>query len=162
MGIMGDQITDIQNNQPPPNNPPPPSPVAQSSAPTTTLTPQGTPKFKEPTVFNGKATQVVGFLQEIRDALYLLRSTYVTDKDKCIYLATYLGEGTPKEWYKSILISDADCVYKEDELVQNFDKFTAHFKKHFGDSDLVATAHNKLDNLYQMGSVATYAARFME
>ena len=30
-------------------------------------------KFKEPAIFTGKATQVVGFLQEIKDTLYLLR-----------------------------------------------------------------------------------------
>ncbi|KAJ3825558.1 hypothetical protein F5880DRAFT_223397, partial [Lentinula raphanica] len=77
-------------NQPPVNvQPPIPS--------TTAVTNRGTPKFKEPSIFTGKATQVVGFLQEIRDTLHLLRGTYTTDKDKCLYMATYFGEGTPKE-----------------------------------------------------------------
>ncbi|KAE9403169.1 hypothetical protein BT96DRAFT_936695 [Gymnopus androsaceus JB14] len=58
-----------------------------------------------------------GFLQEIKDTLYLLWNTYTTDKDKGIYLATYLSDGTPKEWYKSMLISNVDKLYKVLEII---------------------------------------------
>jgi hypothetical protein len=116
---------------------------------------KATPKFKEPTMFTGKATQVVGFIQEVKDTVYLLRDVYVLDKDKCIYMSTYLGPGTPKEWYNSILLLSPD-------LLDDFSGFCDAFRKHFGDSNLAVTAQNKLDNLYQTGSAAQYAARFME
>ncbi|KAI3621719.1 hypothetical protein WG66_016720 [Moniliophthora roreri] len=48
------------------------------------------------------------------------------------------------------------------ELLNDFGKFTESFKKHFRDSNIIATAQNKLDELYQTGSAAQYIARFNE
>uniref|UniRef100_A0A0W0G7F4 Retrotransposon gag domain-containing protein n=1 Tax=Moniliophthora roreri TaxID=221103 RepID=A0A0W0G7F4_MONRR len=47
-------------------------------------------------------------------------------------------------------------------LLNDFRKFTESFKKHFEDSNIVTTAQNKLDELYQTGSAAQYIARFNE
>ncbi|EEB88878.1 hypothetical protein MPER_13098, partial [Moniliophthora perniciosa FA553] len=115
----------------------------------------GTPKFKEPRVFDGKGTSVVPFLQEIKNAVYLSRRSLATEKDKCVYLSTYLGNGSPREWYNSIDIQTP-------ELLNDFDKFTDDFKKHFGDSNIVATAQNKIDEIHQTGSAAQYVARLNE
>ncbi|KAI3596166.1 hypothetical protein WG66_008958 [Moniliophthora roreri] len=61
----------------------------------------------------------------------------------------------PKEWYNSIDLNNK-------ELLNNFGKFTESFKKHFGDLNIIATAQNKFDELYQTGSAAQYIARFNE
>ncbi|EEB92456.1 hypothetical protein MPER_09028 [Moniliophthora perniciosa FA553] len=117
--------------------------------------PRGIPKFKEPGVFNGKASSVTQFLQDIKNAIQLSRSSLISDHDKCLYFSTYLGSGAPKEWYNSIELHNRS-------LLDDFEKFAESFKKHFGDSNIVATAQNKLDDLHQTGSAAQYIARFNE
>ncbi|KAI3601006.1 hypothetical protein WG66_014903 [Moniliophthora roreri] len=117
--------------------------------------PKGIPKFKKPNVFNGKALLVTQFLQDIRNAIQLSRCSLVSDHNKCLYFSTYFGSGAPKEWYNSIELNNK-------ELLNDFGKFTESFKKHFGDSNIIATAQNKLDELYQTGSAAQYIARFNE
>ncbi|KAI3618821.1 hypothetical protein WG66_015017 [Moniliophthora roreri] len=79
----------------------------------------------------------------------------VSDHDKCLYFSTYLGSGAPKEWYNSVKLNNRT-------LLDDFTKFTESFKKHFGDSNIVATAQSKLDDLYQTGSAAQYIAWFNE
>ncbi|KAJ3965156.1 hypothetical protein EV361DRAFT_873425 [Lentinula raphanica] len=86
---------------PHPSTPPSTTPAMFNAAPRS-------PKFKEPTVFDGKGSKVEGFIQEISDALTLLRNTYTSGQDKCLYMASYLGDGTPREWYKSIRINNRD------------------------------------------------------
>ncbi|KAI3616219.1 hypothetical protein WG66_013834 [Moniliophthora roreri] len=115
--------------------------------------PKGIPKFKKPNVFNGKALLVTQFLQDIRNAIQLSRCSLVSDHNKCLYFSTYFGSGAPKEWYNSIELNNK-------ELLNDFGKFTENFKKHFRDSNIIATAQNKLDELYQTGSAAQYIARF--
>uniref|UniRef100_A0A0W0FP06 Retrotransposon gag domain-containing protein n=1 Tax=Moniliophthora roreri TaxID=221103 RepID=A0A0W0FP06_MONRR len=95
--------------------------------------PKGVPKFKKPNVFNGKALLVIQFLQDIRNAIQLSHCSL----------------------YNSIELNNK-------ELLNDFGKFTESFKKHFGDSNIIATAQNKLDELYQTGSAAQYIARFNE
>ncbi|ESK81475.1 hypothetical protein Moror_2206 [Moniliophthora roreri MCA 2997] len=116
---------------------------------------KGTAKFKEPKPFDGKASSVTQFLQDIRNTIQLSHRSLISDHDKCLYFFTYLGPGAPKEWYNSVELHNR-------ELLDDFEKFAESFKKHFGDSNIVATAQNKLDELYQTRSAAQYIARFNE
>ncbi|KAI3604843.1 hypothetical protein WG66_008606 [Moniliophthora roreri] len=117
--------------------------------------PKGIPKFKEPNVFNSKASSVTQFLQDIRNMIQLSHHSLVSDHNKCLYFSTYLGSRAPKEWYNSVELNNK-------ELLNYFGKFMESFKKHFRDSNIVATAQNKLDKMYQTGSAAQYIARFNE
>ncbi|ESK81264.1 hypothetical protein Moror_8480 [Moniliophthora roreri MCA 2997] len=88
-------------------------------------------------------------------SIYQTVSQIVSDHDKCLYFSTYLGSGAPKEWYNSVELNNRT-------LLDDFAKFTESFKKHFRDSNIVATAQSKLDDLYQTGSAAQYIAWFNE
>lgn len=112
-----------------------------------------TARFHEPRVFDGKAREVVSFLREIRAALHLQRDALTTDYDKAVWLALYLKDGTPTEWFRSVELA-------RPALLQNFDGLVEDFKKHFEDPDLVATSYRKLEELKQTGAAAQYAARF--
>ncbi|ESK93271.1 hypothetical protein Moror_14565 [Moniliophthora roreri MCA 2997] len=116
---------------------------------------KGIAKFKEPKPFDGKASSITQFLQDIRNAIQLSYCSLVSDHNKCLYFSTYLESGTLKEWYNSVELNNR-------ELLDDFEKFAESFKKHFGDSNIVATAQNKLDKLYQTGSAAQYIAWFNE
>ncbi|KAI3616569.1 hypothetical protein WG66_011385 [Moniliophthora roreri] len=117
--------------------------------------PKGVPKFKEPKIFDGKASSVTQFLQDIKNTIQLSRRSLVSDHDKCLYFSTYLSSGALKEWYNSVELNNRT-------LLDDFAKFAESFKKHFGDSNIVATAQSKLDDLYQTGSAAQYIAWFNE
>ncbi|KAG5635909.1 hypothetical protein DXG03_005147 [Asterophora parasitica] len=52
---------------------------AQPAAPTTD--PRGAPRFREPQTFKGKATDVQKFLQDVRDAVQLLRAQLPLKQD---------------------------------------------------------------------------------
>ncbi|KAK1234121.1 hypothetical protein PQX77_002678 [Marasmius sp. AFHP31] len=114
-----------------------------------------TGKFNEPTMFSGQATAIPGFVQSIKDTLYLQCHIYVTDKDKCIYMSTYFSQGLAKEWYNAVLKLNPSCL-------DEFDNFLTAFIKNFGDSNLIASAQKKLDNLFQTGPASQYAAKFMD
>ncbi|KAI3601342.1 hypothetical protein WG66_013363 [Moniliophthora roreri] len=117
--------------------------------------PKGIAKFKEPKPFDGKTSSVTRFLQDIRNTIQLSCRSLISDHDKCLYFSTYLGPGAPKEWYNSVELHNR-------ELLDDFEKFVESFKKHFGNSNIVATAQNKLNELYQTGSAAQYIAHFNE
>ncbi|ESK81033.1 hypothetical protein Moror_16273 [Moniliophthora roreri MCA 2997] len=116
---------------------------------------KGTSTFNKPSIFTGKATQVVGFLQEITDTLYLLCDIYTTDRDKCIYMSTYFSSSSSKKQYKTTL--ELDKAQKTSLLV-SFTSFCDAFKKHFGNSNLVTTVQNHIDDLYQTESASQYSA----
>ncbi|KAJ3784016.1 hypothetical protein GGU10DRAFT_377149 [Lentinula aff. detonsa] len=64
-------------------NPPAPAPIPHQPTPPPTIpAPSGSapksPKFKEPSTFDGKGSKVEGFMQEISDALTLLRHNYTS------------------------------------------------------------------------------------
>ena len=134
--------------------------LAQTSS-TTTTAPSGTsrnaPKFREPRIFTGKASDVEAFLNEMRDAVQLSRGQLPVDRDRSIYMGTYLGDGSPKSWYNSVRKHN-------DSLLDNFTAFCERFEAHFGDPDVTATAQEKLLKLRQdqFGSCAAYVARFEE
>lgn len=132
---------------PPPVHTPAPTPSSSD--------PRGTPRFKEPTVFGGSASEVEGFIIEIKNAVYLQCNALPTDHDKCIYLSSYLKHGSPKSWYYGILASKQHLTY-------DFEAFISDFRSHFGDSNLSGNALRKLKELKQTGSCAGYASRSRE
>ncbi|KAG5220090.1 Retrotransposon-derived protein [Salix suchowensis] len=77
----------------PPLAPPPPQFPAAPLAPQLADIPCSTAKFKEPRIFTGKASNVPGFIAEVSDGVELQRAQLPTDKDKCFYMGTYLGNG---------------------------------------------------------------------
>ncbi|KAK1224215.1 hypothetical protein PQX77_012899 [Marasmius sp. AFHP31] len=118
---------------PHPPAPPPPPPVQTNS----TDSPGGGMRFKKPDVFKGKAETVPGFILDIRNTLYLQCAAYKTDRDKSLYLCTYLADGSPKDFLRSI---DAT----RPELLDDFEDFLKAFKDHFGDSNIAKTAMGKI------------------
>jgi hypothetical protein len=120
-----------------------------------TPNPRGNPRFREPFVFKGKATEVNDFLMLIKDAIHLSRKALPTEDDKCIYMATYLAEGSPRQWYTAVRLKHTDTLL-------NFEQFCEDFKAHFGSSNIQSEASRKINALYQTGSAATYAARYQE
>ncbi|RXW13331.1 hypothetical protein EST38_g12525 [Candolleomyces aberdarensis] len=105
--------------------------LASGSAPSTSGG-SGAPKFREPRVFNGRADQVDGFLREIENAMYLQRRSLTTDRDRVLYMGSFLGDGFPR------------------------------FRQHFEQSDQYADALRKLGELKQTGSAAAFTSRFLE
>lgn len=148
------QLGNVANAIPPPAPPPPQFPAAPL-APQLVDIPRGAAKFKEPRVFTGKASDVPGFIAEVSDGVELQRAQLPTDRDKCFYMGTYLGNGSPKLWYASV---KANQPY----LLQNFTSFCEAFKSHFGDQDLAGTAYRKIQALRQTDSVGAYSSRFHE
>ncbi|OBZ76513.1 Retrotransposon-derived protein PEG10 [Grifola frondosa] len=104
--------------------------------------------FHEPHVFTGKAEEVIPFLREIRNAVYLQRKVLPDDYDRAIYLAH------TSRWCPGLL--------DRQHLLYNWEALLADFRSNFEDSDLVATSLDKLERLYQTGSAAMYSSRFKE
>ncbi|KAJ4473798.1 hypothetical protein J3R30DRAFT_3511627, partial [Lentinula aciculospora] len=82
------------------NNPPAPAPIPrQPTSPSTIPVPNNSapksPQFKELGTLDGKGSKVEGSMQDISDAF------------------TLLGDGTPREWYKSVRSNDRDLIESE-------------------------------------------------
>ncbi|KAF4609748.1 hypothetical protein D9613_011974 [Agrocybe pediades] len=124
-----------------------PSPIPHGS---------GVPRFHKPRVYDGSPTELDVFVREVTTALFLQRHSLPTDRDKSLYLSSYLADGSPTSWLTSIKKT-------QPHLFDNYAAFLDAFKKHFEDSDRYATALHTLCNLRQgSGSAATYASRFRE
>jgi hypothetical protein len=120
------------------------------------------PKFREPVMFSGKASDVESFISDVDDCLALQPYSFPFDKNRCIYFSRYLSETSagnaqtvPKQWFRSL---------KRDSphLLNSFPAFVNAFRKHFGDSNLAYTSLRKLEALKQTGPASNYAARFTE
>ena len=148
---------------PPPPPPSAPSEISQLVAGLSALVkqmsekkdPKGAPKFKEPALFDGKSSKVTEFVQDMKNAIWLSRNVLPTPYDECIYFSTFLGQGSPREWWKAVLLSKKNLLESTDDLIRDFEQ-------HFGDSDIATTAQRKLDALWQTGSAASYFSRFNE
>lgn len=132
--------------------PPAPSVAASMHAPTSSERPL---KAKEPRIFSGAAEEVEPFIDEVLTNIRLQRMT--DSLDKISFLSTYLKDGNPKIWYRSLRASE-----ETESLLYDFDSFLAAFRQHFADPNYSRTALRKMRALKQTGSCATYAARFRE
>ncbi|KAF5325579.1 hypothetical protein D9758_018233 [Tetrapyrgos nigripes] len=129
-----------------------------SSTSTTTTTTTSTlkpPSFTQPEKFKGKSSDVEYFIREVTDAIELLGPSLLTERSKCLWMTTLLGDGSPKQWYFSVSTG-------EPTLLNSFSAFVERFKDHFGDSNLEYNAELKLKKLKQTGLAAAYASCFLE
>ena len=133
------------------------SQAASASAAIPVVTkPSGTLRVREPRVFDGRAIELMPFLDELASAMHLQRQHFQTDYDRSIYLSLYLkAPGAPSSWFHAIQIQRPD-------LLHDFEALKADFKKHFDDPDLKASKQRELERLVQKGSAAEYSARFHE
>lgn len=132
-------------------------PSLASSAPLTVSAPvvpsdhsevhHATPKINLPKVFSGKPRDVETFLVSILDVIELLRRTLATNCERSLYMGTALGEGSTQTWYVSI------CT-NEPNLLDNFEEFVKHFRKHF---TYVDVKHDTMHKIKIMGQ-DTYSA----
>ncbi|KAF5391221.1 hypothetical protein D9757_003056 [Collybiopsis confluens] len=111
------------------------------------------PTFNPPKEFKGKVSEVDAFISSIDTAVRLQRAALITEEDKCLYMTTFLGEGTPAQWYRGVLVSKPN-------ILNDFADFKTAFRRHFGDSNVAFSSRAKLVTLVQTGSTASYAARF--
>ncbi|RXW12481.1 hypothetical protein EST38_g13374 [Candolleomyces aberdarensis] len=130
--------------------------LASGSAPSTSGG-SGAPKFREPRVFNSRADQVDGFLREIENAMYLQRRSLTTDRDRVLYMGSFLGDGSSGTWYHTIQLNNSTTG-----LLDNYPGFVNSFRQHFEQSDQYADALRKLGELKRTGSAAAFTSRFLE
>ena len=112
-------------------------------------------KFSDPTQFSGKSKDVDSFVKTIQSRISSSPGTLVTDFQMVTYFASWLGSGVPEKWFLGVRESQPG-------LLHDYPAFVQAFTNHFGDPDLVETAHQQLATLWQTGSASTYVARFQE
>lgn len=104
-------------------------------------------------MFNGKSSEVVPFLREVRS--YIELTNISSEKQKTTLFSMYLKDGSPIQWFNTI-------EAKRSELLYDWEELQRIFTTRFQDSDLVSTSLRKLEALKQTGSAATYANLFEE
>lgn len=88
-------------------------------------------------------------------------SRFVTERQKLVYATSYL-KGTPLLWVNPLLNKYLGAGPEDPipEELASFDAFSRSLKALYGDPNLERNALTALDNLKQLGSVATYISRF--
>ena len=132
----------------------PAAPVSTATlAPTSSVRPIKGAKLSQ---FSGKVQDVERFLQDLRDDIELQGNAFATDRQKVLYMASFLcGTQTAHDWVSGIRVSHP-------LLLDDFNPFSVAFERHFGASNKVEEALRKIRALKQTGSAANYAARFRE
>ncbi len=112
-------------------------------------------KFSDPTQFSSKSKDVDSFVKTIQSRISSSPGTLVTDFQMVTYFASWLGSSILEKWFLGVQES-------QPSLLHDYLAFVQAFTNHFGDPDLVETAHRQLAVLWQTGSASTYVARFQE
>ena len=112
-------------------------------------------KVRNPRMFTGKHEEVTPFLSEVHRIIQFNAVSFPTDNHKVIFLALYLNDGIPVEWFNHL---EKTCS----PLLHNWSRFIDEFKKKFSDPRLIQTAEHKLDRLVQTSSAHSYLTRFIE
>jgi len=112
-------------------------------------------KFSDPTWFSGKSKDVDSFVKTIQSRISSSPGTLVTDFQMVTHFASWLGSSVPEKWFLGVRESQPG-------LLHDYPAFVQAFTNHFGDPDLVETAHRQQAALRQTGSASTYVARFQE
>ena len=158
---------------PPPENPPPfvpppnlPMPadnaewigllrmIAQSRQPTS-FNNINMIKFSDPNKFTGKSQDVDSYVKTIESHISAAPGTFTNDFQMTTYFASWLGSGIPEKWYQGI-------QEFQPAILHDYPTFVQAISNHFGDPNLVETAHRQLQALQQTGLASTYVARFWE
>ncbi|KZT09795.1 uncharacterized protein LAESUDRAFT_735413 [Laetiporus sulphureus 93-53] len=87
--------------------------------------------------------------------MHLAHHHLVSDYDKCLYMSTWLEDGSLKSWFWAIEKTKPDLLNDYAALVDNF-------RAHFGDSDFINSQMDKIKKLTQCSSAAKYASAFHE
>src|SRR5260221_9068583 len=112
-------------------------------------------KFSNPTQFSGKSKDVDSFVKTIQSRISSSPGMLVTNFQMVTYFASWLGSSIPEKWFLGVQESHPG-------LLHDYPAFVQAFTNHFGDPDLVETAHWQLAALQQTGSASTYVAQFQE
>lgn len=113
----------------------------------------GNIKVRQPRLFDGRASEVDAFQNEMDNCIFLQRKSLKDDRDKCYYFGRYLKDGSPVDWFTNLKRTNSP-------LLGDFAAFQADFKSHFGTSDETGLFLRKLDALEQTGAVNTYISKF--
>ena len=106
-------------------------------------------KFSDPNQFTRRSQDVDSFIKTIENQILGSPRTFTADFQMTAYFVSWLGSRMPEKWYLGIQESQPN-------LLHNYAAFVEAFTKHFGDPDLVETAHRDLAALWQTGSASTY------
>ena len=112
-------------------------------------------KVRDPRMFSGKHEEVTPFLSEVNRLIQFNSVSFPTDNHKVLFLALYLKDGIPVEWFNHLETLASP-------LLHNWPRFVDEFKKKFADPRLIQTAEYKLDRLFQTSSAHSYLTHFIE
>ena len=113
----------------------------------------GNVKIHPPRIFDGRSSEVEGFLNEMDDCVYLQRKNLKVERDKCYYFGRYLKDGSLVDWFLNL-------KQTRSPLLDNFMAFQMQFKAHFGTSDETGLFLRKLHDHTQTGAVHSYISKF--
>lgn len=118
--------------------------------------PRGNVRVRDPRIFNGKASEVDAFLEEVDAAILLQPALRDADETvKCHYFVSWLGDGAPRSWLKAM--KNRDLLFLDDYMALVYE-----FRKRFEDSDIENKMIHKIEALKQEVSAAVYANQFEE
>ena len=112
-------------------------------------------KVRNPRMFTGKHEEVMPFLSEVNRIIQFNAVSFPTDNHKVIFLALYLQDGIPVEWFNHLEKTGSP-------LLHNWSRFIDEFKKKFSDPCLIQTTEHKLVQLVQTSSAHSYLTRFIK
>ncbi|CAL1703185.1 unnamed protein product [Somion occarium] len=112
-------------------------------------------QLAKPRVFDGKASSVVSFLQEVHTNITLGKASVPTDAKKIAFMTSYYKDGKPTLWHHSLELS-------QDPVLGDFEAYLKAFKNRFESPDLVERMMDKVETMTQTCSAAEYSAHFQE
>ena len=111
------------------------------------------PKVNKLAAFSGKLSEYSTFISQCLLIFSMCPISYAKDEQKVLFVISYLA-GTPRGWARSIL-EDPNHPYRND-----FVEFKKALDAMYADRNLKQRALDKLGNLEQTKSVASYSAEF--
>ena len=62
----------------------------------------GNIKIRPPRIFNGRSSEVEGFLNKMDDCVYFQRKNLKAERGKCYYFGRYLKDGSLVDWFSNL------------------------------------------------------------
>ena len=108
--------------------------------PSTTAAPHlgSSVKVRNPRMFSGKHEEVTPFLSEVNRIIHFNSVSFPTDNHKVIFLALYLKDGIPVEWFNHL-----ESIASP--LLHDWSRFITEFRTKFANPCLIQTAKYKLN-----------------
>ena len=94
-------------------------------------------KFSDPNKFTGKSQDVDSYVKTIESQISSAPGTFASNFQMTTNFASWLGSRILEKWYQGICESQPDILH-------DYPNFIEAFKNHFGDPDLIETAHWQL------------------